>query len=312
MRILFVSSGNKLSDISPIIKNQGESLLQAGMEIEYYGIMGQGWSGYLKNVFLLRRYLKNRHYDLVHAHYALSAVCAALAVPRQLPVVVSLMGSDLMLGNFWNMLINFFSNHSWRCTIVKSAAMKQKVSARQVQVIPNGVDIDIYKPLERESCRLKVNFTAAKNILFVGNPGRPEKNYALAAAAVQQLNDPAVKLQSIYGIKQADMVYYYNAADVLLLTSLWEGSPNVVKEALACNLPVVATAVGDVPELIDDVPGCYLAAADAGDIAVKIRLAFDLHSRSNGREKIIKMGLDSTTIAKRLISVYEECRITNY
>ncbi len=311
MRILFVSSGNRLSEVSPIIKNQGESLLKEGVEIEYYSIMGKGWYGYLKNVFLLRNYLKNRQYDIVHAHYALSAVCAALA-SRQIPVIASLMGSDLMLGRSWNTLIKYFSNHIWRCTIVKSAAMKQKLAARQVQVIPNGVDIDIYKPLDRESCRSRVNFTATKNILFVGNPARPEKNYALAAEGVQKLNDPAVNLQSIHGVDQADMVYYYNAADLLLLTSLWEGSPNVIKEAMACNLPVVATAVGDVPDLIDDVLGCYLAAADPGDISVKIRMAFDLHSRSAGRNKIIKMGLDSPTIARRLINLYEECRITNY
>jgi teichuronic acid biosynthesis glycosyltransferase TuaC len=308
MNVLFVSSGNNPRGISPVVKNQGDSLSRAGIHIDYFTISGKGWSGYLKNIFSLRRFLKRNKYDLIHAHYALSAVCAGLA-NHGLPMVASLMGSDLMLGRFWNRLIRFFSEHVWWITIVKSTSMKNSLRTKQVMVIPNGVDLDLYKPLPKDECRQRIQFKGVKNILFIGDPNRLEKNFDLARKAVETLNNNDVCLHVLNGIAPAEMPYYYNAADLLLLTSRWEGSPNAVKEAMACNLPVVATAVGDVPDLIGDVQGCYLCTADAADIAAKIHMVFDLHSRSEGRNKLIKMGLDSQTIARKVINLYNQLKI---
>jgi teichuronic acid biosynthesis glycosyltransferase TuaC len=305
MKVLFVCSGNNLFGISPIVKKQGESLKKEGVQIDYYTIIGTGWSGYIKNIFLLRRYMKTRSYDIIHAHYALSAICASLA-SLHIPVVASLMGSDLMLGKLWNIVFRFFSKYVWCCTIVKSAVMKGMVANRKVNVIPNGVDLNIFKPLDRESCRLKVAFNGIKNILFVGDINRPEKNYSLAREALEKLNDAAVNFRIVKEVDPEEMVYYYNAADLLILTSRWEGSPNVVKEAMACNLPIVATGVGDIPELIDDVRGCYLTSADPADMAAKIRMALDLHSRTEGRSKIVKMGLDSVLVARKLAALYND------
>ena len=97
---------------------------------------------------------------------------------------------------------------------------------------------------------------------------------------------------------------YLNAADALVLTSLWEGSPNVIKEAMACNLPIVSTDVGDVKEVIGDTEGCYITSYEPSDVAGKIKLALDFGKRTNGREKI--KHLEINTIAKRIIDVYNE------
>jgi hypothetical protein len=93
MKVLFVSSGNSEFGISPIVKNQGESLKQNGIDLDYFTIKGKGIKGYLKNIPILKKYLKYHNYDIIHAHYSLLAIVATLSGAK--PLVVSLMGSDI-------------------------------------------------------------------------------------------------------------------------------------------------------------------------------------------------------------------------
>jgi glycosyltransferase involved in cell wall biosynthesis len=100
------------------------------------------------------------------------------------------------------------------------------------------------------------------------------------------------------------VVQYMNAADALILASLWEGSPNVVKEAMACSLPVVSVAVGDVPELIGRTEGCYVAGPDARDLGEKLALAVSPRRRTTGRADIAH--LEVGAVAQRIIATYHE------
>ncbi len=102
------------------------------------------------------------------------------------------------------------------------------------------------------------------------------------------------------------MHIYLNATDVLLLTSKWEGSPNVIKEAMACNCPIVSTNVGDVKWLLDGVEGCFITTNDPRDVADKINKALNFKSKTKGRDKLFRLGFDSEHIAKKIIKVYEE------
>nr|MBP9044541.1 glycosyltransferase family 4 protein [Spirochaetota bacterium] len=145
-----------------------------------------------------------------------------------------------------------------------------------------------------------------KHILFMSNPDRPEKNYNLAKQAYNLLNENNIVLHVIYNISNDKIPHYYYSADLLLLTSLWEGSPNVIKEAMACNLPIVSTDVGDVKEVIGSTEGCYICSYDPKDVAEKIKMALDFGKRTNGRERIIKLGLDADNIAKKIINVYDK------
>ena len=85
----------------------------------------------------------------------------------------------------------------------------------------------------------------------------------------------------------------------------FEGSPQFVKEAMACNCPIVSVDVGDVKEVIDSVENCYLAPYDAKDIAEKLRIVLADGRRTNGRDKILKMGLDSESVAKKIVEIYK-------
>ena len=95
-----------------------------------------------------------------------------------------------------------------------------------------------------------------------------------------------------------------NACDALVLTSEAEGSPNVVKEAMACNIPVVATDVGDVREIISHTDGCYLCKMEPPDIARKLQSALSFGERTNGREAVAHLELDA--VSRRIIDVYEQ------
>lgn len=299
MKVLFISSGNALNGISPIVKNQAESLIKNGIIVDHFTVKGKGLRAYLNHIFILKRYIQNNSYDLYHAHYSLSSYVAALAGCN--PLVVSLMGSDTQSGFFAKFLIRIFSIIFWKELIIKSASMKKKVGISKARIIPNGVDLDIIKPETITSKPKKIN------ILFASDPKRKSKNYPLAVAAINYLNDPQIHLNIVYGVDHNEIIKQIKQANIVILTSLWEGSPNIIKEAMACNRPAVSTNVGDVKWLFGDEPGYYITTFDPGDVAAKILTAIEflkVHDRTNGRARIQSLGLDSDSIAGEIINVY--------
>lgn len=307
MKLLFISSGNALCGISPIVKKQGESLISSGVDLEFFTIKGKGLYSYFKHIFILSKYLKNNIYDLVHAHYSYSAYIASLAGCR--PLIVSLMGSDIRSGFIGKSLIHLFSFFSWNNVIVKSLSMKKTTGLKKALVIPNGVDIHKIKEIEKQFANSKAHSTNSakkKTILFAANPYRKAKNFHLAKKSVAKIN---VNFKIEYNKLHEEIIEELFKADVLLLTSLWEGSPNIVKEAMACNCPVVSTDVGDVRWLFGDEPGHFITSFDPKDVTEKIKQALgfaEKYGRTHGRQRIIELGLDTNTVAKRIVGVYEE------
>ncbi len=306
MKVLFVSGGNTPFGISPITTNQGNSLNNSGAEIFYFPIIGKGLINYIKNFFLLKQHLSINKYDIIHAHYSMSAFVAALAHAK--PLVVSLMGSDVQNDYLSKLCIKIFHKFSWKYTIVKSARMINSLGLSNISVIPNGVNTDAFNSMDKRACQKQLGWDYnKKHILFAANLSRPEKNYALAKQAFSILNKGNIELHSLFDVSPEQMPLWMNSADVVLLVSLREGSPNVVKEAMACNRPIVATDVGDIRWLLGHTPGCYIVSFDPEDVAVKLKIALEFSEKkgqTKGRDKIIELGLDSETIAKRIISVY--------
>ena len=308
---MFVFSGNTSvygSGERPgdrILKNprhQGDSLIEMGYDVDYYQIKGKGFWGYIKNIPKIRRAIKNGKYDIIHAHYSYSAIAASFAGTHRM--VVSLMGSDTFSSPLMLIIIRLFCRFRWSRVIVKTEEMAARIRCRKVTILPNGVNTELFRPIDQEEARKELGLPDRKIVLFAADPSRPEKNYKLACDAYNKLGREDTILLPVSDAPHHLMPFYMNAADVLLITSLWEGSVNTAKEALACNLKVVSTDVGDVRVNIAGLSGCYITSSDADDIAGKLNEALENKTRSRGAERILEIGLDSATINKRLVALY--------
>ncbi len=305
MKILFVSRGNSSGKATPNILNQGESLKRSGVDVDFYVICGKGSLSYLKSIIPLRRKLKAGNYDVIHAHYSFSAFVATLASSRR--IIVSLMGSDVKTSKVSLHLTRLVFSPFWKKCIVKSEDMKKTLGIKGVHVIPNGVNMETFGPLNMDESRKKINWNSEKrHILLAGDPSVPEKNFPLAKQAFELIRDPSVELHWLEDVSHTMMPLLYNAADVVLLSSNSEGSPNAIKEALSCNRPIVSTDVGDVKAVLDGVEGCYIASFDPEDVAEKLKAALDYNKPVKGRERLVEIKYDERSVAGRLIELYSE------
>ena len=302
MNVLFICRGKANGKISPITERQLNSL-KGLVNITVFPISGKGWTAYIKNVFSLRKFLLSHPVDIIHAHYSYSGIVASLASRKS--AVCSLMGSDIEDSRINRLLIRIFAKFFWKETVVKSKRLKEKLGMSRTIVIPNGISLEFFKPASKIIAREKIGFDPNKKIaLFLADPSRQEKNYTLAQKAIDILPDnDSIELKAIYNIDLSMVPDYISASDMVILTSKFEGSPNVIKEAMACNCPIVSTDVGDVREVIGNTEGCFITSFEPEGVAEKIQLAIEFNKKTNGRDNITH--LDEKVIAQRLIDVYQ-------
>jgi len=307
LKILHVYRGYGELLSNPVVDNQIDAFNSVdNISIDRY-IVNKGGINYLKEIFKLHRFIKQNKVDVIHAHYSFSGFLSSLSFSGK-PVVCSLMGSDVLASKIFKWIIKFFDKIIWARTIVKSVEMQQ-VFPNSI-IIPNGVDFKNFISINKDDAKLKMGFNRDEiDIIFVAtNPNSKVKNLTLAESAVEIVKkkiDTQINLRVLSDIDFLDLPYYFNSADMLLLTSLSEGSPNVIKEAMACNCPIVSTDVGDVREVIGNTAGCYITSFEPDDVANKITKAISFGKRTNGREQI--QNLDSRIIAKRIIELYNDC-----
>jgi len=309
MNVLFVSR-SKSGNVSPIVKAQGNSLIKAGINVTYYSIDGKGVYGYLKHVLKLHTYLRQNKIDLIHSHYVYSAFTATFTGFR--PIIVSLMGSDLEINIILNAVSKLFIRRRWDHTIVKSKEMFHKLGIDEVSVIPNGVNTDLFKPLEKLECKNQLGWSEKGfHVLFAADPTRPEKNYDLFNNCINKLRNrrQIIHAHILQNIPYQMVPIYMNASDVICLTSEREGSPNVIKEAMACNRPLVTTNVGDVEWLINETKGCYVSSNDVDDFSNCLMNALTFSENqgyTEGLNRIKLLELDSGSTAKKILNIYRD------
>ncbi|MCD4664183.1 MAG: glycosyltransferase [Bacteroidales bacterium] len=319
MKVLFVSSGNsKKFEIAPFIKAQGDSLIKQGIDLEYFRITEKGILGYIKNAVKLRKYLINNRYDIIHAHYTLSGWSVVLSFTK-IPIILSLMGSDAygsyigpnkitLLSRFQIVLTYliqpFINNFICKSNHIESFVLNKKKS----YVIPNGIILENIKYCER-GYRKELGLELSKKyVLFLGSKTNIRKNYSLANEAIKEIAYRNVELIAPYPISHEAVTKYLNSVDLIVVSSFMEGSPNVVKEAMACNLPIVASKVGDIEWLLEDLDGCYVADFKGSDFSNKIKQALkyaEEKGRTKGRKRIMSLGLSSEMVADKIIHVYK-------
>jgi len=317
LKILFVCSGNSKEGISPIIKNQGESFKKAGIIINYFTIKGKGLLGYLRNIFPLKKEIRKNSYDLIHAHYVLSAWVVLLSSVRK-PIVVSYMGSDTygnvdlfgkrVFKSYFQIITAKLLQPFVNIIIVKSKNLEKYIYCnKKCRVIPNGVNFKKFYYSPDNNFKKELNLKKEKiYILFIGDNTNTRKNFELAEKAVKIISNPNIELINPYPIAPEAVPKYLNSVDILLFTSFIEGSPNVIKESMACNCPIVSTDVGDVRWVFGETEGCYITSYKPKDVAESIQKAISFGRRTTGRERIKQLELDSESVAQRIIAVYNK------
>lgn len=303
MRVLIVASYNK-NRFAPFIVEQAEALNKMQCEIAWFGLHGKGLLGYLKNLSALKRQIQEVQPDVVHAHYGLSGLLANLQ--RQVPVVTTYHGSDIndkkalrfskmaMRLSAWNIFVS-------RKTL-EIAHPKKKYA-----LLPCGIDITDLQLTERSEARQKLNLSEAKKyILFAGAFDNAVKNAPLAKTAVSLMRNEHVELLELKGYSREEVTLLMCAVDAFLMTSFTEGSPQVIKEAMACGCPIVSVDVGDVKERMEGVEGCSVAETrEPQELSELLKKALSFEGKTKGREKILAEGLDNRKVTAELRSVYE-------
>lgn len=320
-RVLFITNlwpDEQRPYYGSFIASQARSLSQVGVAVDLLYVRGYlGNRAYLEALWRLPRAARRAHYDLIHIHYGHTAA-AGIGI-RQRPLVVSFCGGDLLgeprddgLTRKSRIEVAVFRQvaRAATATITKSEEMEQALPASlraRNHVLPNGVDLERFAPRPRDQARAELGWDAeGKVILFIGDPEDPRKNIALAeqAAEIVCRNDPTVRLHVAWGIDAASVPTLMNAADCLVFPSRSEGSPNVIKEAMACALPIVSTPVGDVVERLEGVAGCYVRPPSPEAFAEGLGRA--LADRSAPQARTAVEGLGISLVAGRLTEIYDE------
>ncbi len=305
MRILFVTNMYPTPErpgYGAFVWQQAEQLRAFGHTVDVVNILGfRSRLNYVKGALAVLRATWTTSYDVVHAHYGLTALPAWFRLGA--PLVMTLHGSDV-LGYRSERLCSRFMSRVADAVIVVSEEIRHVLPG---VLIPCGVDLKRFRPIDRDEARARLGWPSDKRvILFPFDPGRWVKRYHLARAAVDRLVEDGVdaELISVFGVENGEMPWRYSAADAMILCSRWEGSPTSIKEALACDLPVVSTDVGDVREILRGVPGTWVCSQDVGEIARSLREALSVPRTGRFERRAAMAKYDQAVTVAKIIDVY--------
>lgn len=317
MRVLMVTgklpAEGRAGTLAPVGR-QIDSLRDRIPEIEVYSITGIPILKHFTSMFSIAG--RSRGFHIIHAHYG---ICGNTALAgSRVPVVISLMGSDILepgavgfpcrLRQLVENRVSMSAAGRAAAVIVKNGEMARRISPVPADVIPNGVDLCEFAPMEPALARRRLGWPESGSfVLFGGNPADRNKNFRLASQSALHAGNllgRPVRLVPLKNIEPRMVPLYNNACDCLLFTSIREGSPNVVKEALACNRPVVSVRVGDVGALLDQTRGCHTCGYSAEELGERLASVLSEPPEADGRNTLIRNGLDSESVAERIVQVY--------
>ena len=305
MKILLVHSGNAVAGNSErytFVREQGEALRNLGADVQYFAVVGKGAKGYLSNYKRLRATIKAFQPDLIHAHFGL---CGALCVLQsKVPVVITCHNGETLTkyGNIITSLAIQRAKHT--ICVAQHIYDKLYLKPKHYTIKPCGIEIvDI---VDMATAQDAMQLPKDKiNILFGGAFSNLRKNVALAHAALEIVNREDINLIEMRGFNREQVTQLFCGCDMLLLPTKSEGSPQVLKEAMAYNCPIVATDVADIAYLLDGVSNSYVTSFDPEDVAAKIQQVIACGVRTNGRERILQLKLVNNQVAETILAIYE-------
>lgn len=318
MRIMAVTNMYPTAQVPAagiFIEQQIKGLRQIGVDVDviFVNRLQEGMKVYAHLGKRIRAQIEHLQPDIVHVMYGGIMAAQVTKAVHDKPTIVTFHGSDLLGEPLSGWLRKCIAGYgvwsSWKAArhakgiVVVSEvlrnALPEDVDRSKVKIIPCGIDLERFKPLNQDVCRAQLGWDASHwHVLFSSNAHDPVKRPALAQAAVEAAKRWGIhaEMHLLHGVPNSDVPIWLNASDVLLLTSLHEGSPTIVKEALACNLPIVSVDVGDVREQIQGLKGCYLALPEPGDLAAKLQFVYAGWRRTAGRGKMQGLSLESVAL----------------
>lgn len=305
------------------VEQQIKGLRAAGVDVQVMVVdrLKEGAKTYWGLSRRVLRRLTASPVDVVHVMYGGVMAREVAKCVQDRPLIVTFHGSDLLGENLSGRLRKWISAYGVLCshkaaskargivTVSRtlSEALPKHIDRTKIRVIPCGIDLERFKPLDHEQSCHRLNWEPQKfHVLFPANTGDPVKRPALARAAVKLLGARGIdaELHYLSSVANTEVPVWMNASNVLLLTSLHEGSPTVVKEALACNVPVVSVDIGDVRERIEGIQGCHLAAPDAASLADRLLCVKERASTIESRTQISSLSLER--VAQSLCQFYSD------
>ena len=314
MKILEVSryKNNFVDHQLPFVTEQGEAIRAQGHEVEYFLIRGN----YLKARKALMMKIREGKPDIIHAHYGLSAIVAELQ--SEVPVVTTFHNGETHNWhvNLMSSLMSLRAKH----VIYVAQHIRNMVyfKNRNYSIIPCGVSLEDCFIMDKAEARQRLGWDLEKKyVMFGGAFSDTRKNYALLKDAVA-LMDGDIECIEMRGLTREQCVLRMNAADVFALPTKNEGSPQALKEAMACNCPIVATDVADIKHLLGDLPGHYVLPNKKGnaawwkgdehsaeELAELLKKALSFEGRTEGRKRIVELGYTNELVAKKIVKIYK-------
>ncbi len=286
------------------VREQVESLRALGLHVDVLFMNGPASKlNYLRGLLAFWRQVRKTKYDVVHAHYVHSGWIARMQAGT--PVITTFHSGEFYSGKLEYWLTRLLAPRIDGVILV-SNMLRKFLPGQKAWVIPCGIDTQRFRPIPQAEARARLGLPGDRKLVLFAAARRPEKRFDLVERACELLERerPDAELLIVSGQPPERIPLYMNACDVLVLASDKEGSPQVIKEAMACNLPIVSVPVGDVEEVISGTEGCYLCTQDPADIAAKLKQALDRGARTRGREAVAHLALDK--VASRLVEVYQQ------
>lgn len=329
MRILTVCNAYPSAEKpweGPAIGVQVQGLRKLGLDVHVLHLKRQalGQRVYLGAYPKIRRLFLEGKFDILHVQYGgVQGLLGSLAAGRR--CVITYRGTDLHGGfaqnhgekiRYWTgvQCSRLAAAKCGACIVVSKNLLSFLGSrAQKASVIPSGVDYNRFFPMDKQEARKKLGLCEdARYILFCDSGADPVKRRDLAERSFGLVRGffPKASLLLLTRVAFSEVPLYINAADVLLVTSQKEGSPNIVKEAVACNVPVVAVEAGDIGAIISGLSNCYMTPREPGAISRTLIKVLAAGRRSEGREKMRYL-LDNENSCRRVLSVYNDMKLAH-
>lgn len=300
------------------VKEQVDAVKRLHPDVEFDIHYINGFGGkveYLKSLWEVSSRINNGDYDLVHIHYGLSGLYLYWPFIKNVKTLVTFHGSDIQPKGGNGKISVIISRHVAKkavASIVLNDEMDTLVKpyCNSTFRIPCAVDINTFRPMAKTENHDKIQ------VVFPSSHDRRVKNYPLFCEVMQILKAKfgiEAEERELKNMTRQEIAQLYSNADVLLMTSNSEGSPQALKEAMACNLPCVSTPVGDVSMLLEGVKDSYVSGShDADELASLVAKSLRHNGKGIfGRERIVKLGIDEDTVANKIYDLYKGLSVMN-